>query len=144
VGIAWDFGDGSVSTEENPVHSYQREGDYVVVQTVTYPLGCIYKHIITLVVDKGYELMIPTGFTPNKDSINDIFGPVFRGLKSVRIDVYNTWGDMVYSEEGTTVKGWDGTVKGMDAENGNYYYRVSALTFYGTLITDDGPFTLIK
>jgi len=144
VSIAWDFGDGSVSTEENPVHSYLREGDYVVVQTVTYPLGCIYKHIITLMVDKGYELMMPSGFTPNNDVINDNFSPVFKGLKSVRLDVYNTWGEMIYSEEGATLKGWDGTIKGRDVENGNYYFKVSALTFYGTAITKDGPFTLIK
>lgn len=32
---AWDFGDGSVSTEENPVHTYAASGDYTVSLTVT-------------------------------------------------------------------------------------------------------------
>ena len=27
----WDFGDGSESTEQNPIHQYRRAGDYVVV-----------------------------------------------------------------------------------------------------------------
>ena len=31
----WDFGDGETSREENPVHTYQKSGDYTVVLTAT-------------------------------------------------------------------------------------------------------------
>ncbi|MDI6032942.1 PKD domain-containing protein [Flavobacterium sp. LB2P84] len=144
INIAWDFGDGSVSNEVNPIHSFVNEGSYVVTQTVTYPFGCIYTHIITLTVDKGYELMSPNGFTPNGDGINETFKPVFVGLKSLILDVYDTWGELVYSETGETLQGWDGKVKGKESENGNYYYKVKATTFYGTVVSKDGPFTLIK
>ena len=37
---AWDFGDGSVSSEENPVHRYAFPGPYTVLQTVTTQRGC--------------------------------------------------------------------------------------------------------
>ena len=144
VSIVWDFGDGSVSTEENPSHAYLSEGEYIVTQTVTYPLGCVYTKIITLLVDKGYKLMIPNAFTPNEDVINDNFAPVFRGLKSVEVTIYDTWGELIYAEKGETLKGWDGTVKGKESENGNYYYKVTATTFYGAVINENGPFTLIK
>ncbi|MDI5897220.1 PKD-like domain-containing protein [Flavobacterium yafengii] len=144
INIAWDFGDGSVSNEVNPIHSFIKEGSYVVTQTVTYPFGCIYTHIITLTADKGYELMSPNGFTPNGDGINETFKPVFVGLKSLQLDVYDTWGELVYSETGETLQGWDGKVKGKESENGNYYYKVKATTFYGTVVSKDGPFTLIK
>lgn len=30
----WDFGDGNSSTEENPIHTYQIQGDYVVTLTI--------------------------------------------------------------------------------------------------------------
>ena len=30
----WDFGDGNTSTERNPIHTYQEDGEYVVVHTV--------------------------------------------------------------------------------------------------------------
>lgn len=30
----WDFGDGNTSTERNPVHQYQKEGDWTVILTV--------------------------------------------------------------------------------------------------------------
>ncbi len=35
----WDFGDGNESTEQNPIHSYEKGGDYVVVLTVDGPDG---------------------------------------------------------------------------------------------------------
>jgi len=30
----WDFGDGNTSTERNPIHTYQEDGEYVVTHTV--------------------------------------------------------------------------------------------------------------
>lgn len=35
----WDFGDGSFSTEQHPVHQYKQAGKYVVVVTVEGPAG---------------------------------------------------------------------------------------------------------
>ena len=33
--FAWDFGDGSTSTEQNPTHVYQKEGEFTATLTVT-------------------------------------------------------------------------------------------------------------
>ncbi|TDE42127.1 PKD domain-containing protein [Flavobacterium rhamnosiphilum] len=144
ISTAWDFGDGSVSNEENPIHSFVKEGNYIVTQTVTYAFGCIYTQTITLTIEKGYQLISPNGFTPNGDGLNETFKPMFTGLKSLQLDVYNTWGELIYSEKGETIHGWDGKVKGKDSENGNYYYKVKGTTFYGTIINENGPFTSIK
>lgn len=35
----WDFGDGTTSTEHNPVHQYKRSGRYVVVLNIKGPKG---------------------------------------------------------------------------------------------------------
>lgn len=142
--VAWDFGDGSFSTELNPVHTFINPKEYVVTQTVTYPFGCVYVQKITLLVDKGYVLVVPNAFTPNNDTLNDKFRPVTKGLKNVRLDVYDTWGSLIYSETGDILKGWDGKIKGLHAENGNYYCKVSGETFYGTIVNDNHPFVLIK
>lgn len=40
AGYRWDFGDGSTSTERNPVHVYQSTGNYTVTLTVTNENGC--------------------------------------------------------------------------------------------------------
>jgi gliding motility-associated-like protein len=144
ISMIWDFGDGSVSTDLNPVHTYINPKEYVVTQTVSYPFGCVYVQKITFVVGKGYLLVVPTAFTPNNDSLNDTFRPVTKGLKNVRLDIYDTWGSMIYSESGDIIRGWDGKIKGVNSENGNYYCKVSGETFYGIIINDNTPFVLIK
>jgi gliding motility-associated-like protein len=144
ISVIWDFGDGSVSSDLNPVHTYINPKEYVVTQTVTYPLGCVYVQRITFIVEKGYVLVVPTAFTSNNDSLNDTFRPVTKGLKKVRLDIYDTWGSMIYSESGDVIKGWDGKIKGNNSENGNYYCKVSGETFYGIIINENTPFVLLK
>ena len=36
----WSFGDGSTSSQQNPVHTYYQTGTYTVMLTVTSPFGC--------------------------------------------------------------------------------------------------------
>jgi len=144
ISISWNFGDGTFSTEENPIHTYVLEGDYVVTQTVTYPLGCIKTTFISLIIEKGYLLVVPSAFTPNNDSLNDTFRPITKGLKNVRLDIYDTWGSLIYSETGDVIAGWNGKIKDTTAENGNYYSKVSAETFYGTIVNENQTFVLIK
>ena len=37
--FAWDFGDGNKSTEQNPVHTYEKVGEYTATLTVTNQKG---------------------------------------------------------------------------------------------------------
>jgi len=41
VTLHWDFGDGSTSTLEHPVHFYNIPGEFTVKQTIIAPGGCI-------------------------------------------------------------------------------------------------------
>jgi gliding motility-associated-like protein len=144
VSVSWDFGDGTFSTELNPSHIYAIPKDYIVTQTVTYPFGCVYVQTISLIIEKGYVLVVPTAFTPNTDNVNDTYRPVTKALKKVHLDVYDTWGSLIYTEIGDVLVGWDGKIKGFYAENGNYYSKVSAETFYGTIVNENQTFVLIK
>lgn len=144
ISVSWDFGDGTFSTEINPVHTYLIPKDYIVTQTVTYPFGCVYVQTISLLIEKGYVLVVPTAFTPNNDSLNDNYRPVTKALKNIVLDIYDTWGSLVYSETGDVLVGWDGKIKGFNAENGNYYSKVRAETFYGTIVYSNQTFVLIK
>jgi serine protease len=49
VGWAWDFGDGSTSSEQNPSHTYAAAGDYTVTLTVTDADGATasVSHVVT-------------------------------------------------------------------------------------------------
>ena len=111
---------------------------------MVYPYGCTDEYRMNLVVTKGYDIMIPNAFTPNADGINDTFSAVYTGLKSIRLNVFDTWGTLIYSEEGEVITGWNGYIKEIPSENGNFYYRIEAETFYGQVVNFEGPFVLIK
>lgn len=146
ISVLWDFGDGTFSNELNPIHTYLIPNEYYLVTlTVTYPFGCVYTTQLALTVEKGYVLVVPTAFTPsNNDGLNDTLRPVTRSLKNIRLDVYDTWGSLIYSEVGDVLVGWNGKIKDIPSENGNYYVKVSAETFYGTIINENQTFVLIK
>jgi gliding motility-associated-like protein len=145
-GFNWDFGDGNTSTDENPIHSYVSEGTYQITLTVDYAYGCSYTVAYTIIVGLGYEIEMPNAFTPNGDGVNDTFRPVYLGMKEVKLEIYDTWGGLLYMESSTTntFVGWDGTVDGKPIENGNYIYQLTARARNDLEIQKTGPFTLIK
>ena len=144
--VLWNFGDGNTSTDENPTHTYSARGWYDVTLTVEFILGCSYSITKTLYIGDDYEMVIPNAFTPNLDNINETFRPVYYGITSIRLTVYDTWGTLIYYEDSTENEmiGWDGTINGKKAENGNFFYQVSATTYTGNLIDKNGAFTLIR
>lgn len=144
IGYIWDFGDGTFSNEENPSHTYLIEGNYSITLTVTYDLGCSSTYLNTITLTKGYKLIMPNGFTANNDNINENFVPAFEGLKSLQLNIYDSWGNLIYTEEGDNLAGWNGTINNVPAENGNYYYKLVGITFFGKKIEQNGPFILLK
>lgn len=74
---------------------------------------CLYKYC---------NMAFPTAFTPNGDSRNDVFRPVYHGLfTDYHMGIYNRWGERIYEAFKETEE-WDGTYKGIAAELGVYYY----------------------
>lgn len=58
--ILWDFGDGNTSTEQNPVHTYENAGDYLVVLDVYNDEFCLpnNKDSTTVTIFKAYKPII--------------------------------------------------------------------------------------
>jgi gliding motility-associated-like protein len=145
IEVSWNFGDRSeTSSVYSPEHTYTNVGSYAVTLTVEYAYGCTYSVTKTIVITKGYDIILPTAFTPNGDGINDTMRPTFFGLKSMEMSVFNTWGQLVYYEEGLGLKGWDGSINEKEAENGNYVLAVKGVTFYGEEITLNAAITMIR
>ncbi|MEO5788524.1 MAG: PKD domain-containing protein [Gelidibacter sp.] len=58
--IAWDFGDGSTSSEEDPVYAYAAAGDYTVVMTVTGPNGT-FSETKVVTIQESIEILLTGG-----------------------------------------------------------------------------------
>lgn len=50
---SWDFGDGSTSTETNPVHTYAADGEYTVTLTASDDLGNMDEATATIVISSA-------------------------------------------------------------------------------------------
>ncbi len=85
---------------------------------------CYFEDEITIATeDCAGKLYMPTAFSPNNDGVNDLleFGSKYVDITSIQI--FNRWGVLVY--EGNTA--WDGRIKGVDAAEGIYVYKVKYL-----------------
>ena len=144
--VFWDFGDGNSSQEINPSNTYTKRGVYDVTLTVEFILGCSYSITKTIYVGDSYEIVIPNAFTPNNDGYNDTFRPIYYGFKYLKMQIFDTWGNLIYSEESTSNEliGWSGRIGSKDGENGNYFYQVSGNTHTDEKFSKNGAFTLIK
>ena len=143
--ITWDFGDGSPTTsDENPVHIYDQVGVFKVVLKIELDFGCIEIIEKTLNITQGYVLINPNAFSPNNDGYNETIRPSFKGFKEIEMTIYDTWGVPIYYENNLELNGWDGTIKGLPAENGNYVMVVKGNTFYEKEIITITALTLLK
>lgn len=109
----WNFGDGSGAYEENPRHSYNAAGDYLVqlLGSNGYCNDTAYHYVN---IDPLLTVYIPNAFTPAesaiiRDGINDYFFPQGEGIDEESYDmfIYDRWGQIVW-QTGKFGKKWDG------------------------------------
>jgi len=119
----WSFGDGGTSTDTDPVYKYTTAGNYIVTLYAFNSIGCVdstSKSFYEIVPDS--TLRIPNAFSPNGDGINDKWViPGLVGALDVKLDIYNRWGQRVYTSHGA-YEPWDGTYQGKPMPLGTFYY----------------------
>ncbi|MGM9476667.1 PKD domain-containing protein [Pedobacter sp. GSP4] len=130
VSWEWTFGDGAVSTLQNPTHTYANEGVYNVTLKILNKEGCSSSTFqsVRIIGVPGY-LNIPNSFMPAsaKNEIK-IFKAKGRGIQEWRMSVFNKWGQLLWEttklDDHAPLEGWDGTYNGQDQPQGVYYWKV--------------------
>jgi gliding motility-associated-like protein len=120
----------------NQVYTYvvrAQANDAGVAQSVSNP--------VTIVKDPN--LFYPTAFTPNGDSLNDIFNVFGQYISSFQMDIFNRWGELMYTTTDLE-KGWDGKFKGIDMPEGTYTFVAKITDFAGRDFKKSGSILLLK
>ena len=118
----WDLGsaDPATSTSQSLHATFPNTpGNYPVMLVVTTANGCVdtVRSIIS-VIDPGV-IEMPNVFSPNNDGFNDRFIPMdYKGAPG-QMEVYNRWGQVIFSTR-SLAQGWSGT----DVPDGTYYFVV--------------------
>ncbi|MES2763191.1 MAG: PKD domain-containing protein [Bacteroidota bacterium] len=125
----WNFGDaqGNGSNLQNPSTIYYDNGTYIITQVVSDGYGCsdTARAVIKINnITNEISTLIPNAISPNGDGKNDVWKLDFLSLlyPDASIEIYNRWGENVYSSQGAYSSPWDGTYKGQALPVGTYYY----------------------
>lgn len=88
---------------------------------------------------------IPNAFTPNGDSANDSFGPLFLGGAATvtKFLIFNRWGQKVF-EATPGEKTWNGRTDNKDAPSDVYVYHMVVRFGNGELREYSGDVTLLR
>jgi gliding motility-associated-like protein len=97
--------------------------DVVYTLTVTSDQGCIATDQVVIKVLKMPE--VPNTFTPNGDGINDVWNiKNLSNYPNPTIQIFNRYGDRLFSSFSADEITWDGKFQGTDAPVGTYYYII--------------------
>ncbi len=98
-------------------------------------------------VKRDCYLNIPNSFSPNSDGLNDYFLPrelLSSGLKSFVMNIYNRWGENIFTTSSIEGRGWDGKYNGVPQLLGVYVYVIDAEYINGVKKTYKGNVTLVR
>ena len=123
----WDFGDLAFSGITNPTHTYSDSAKYEICLTASSSEFCFSKFCDTITIIGSKKLALPTAFSPNGDSKNDLFKLLGGPCKELNFKIFNQWGNLIFESISQEI-GWDGTYKGELQPEGSYHYLITGTT----------------
>ena len=130
----------------NPDFSYEFENEDIGFNILQFTLtndatGCMDSSIFNIDV-QGISSQTNNVFSPNGDGWNEEFTFGEHGMQSVDVQIFNRWGQLVYSWSGLN-KSWDGRgTDGQDLPEAVYFYILKSNGEDGFYYEDKGSITL--
>ena len=130
------------------VHTATEVGEICFELKAISDFGCrdSISHCATVVRKELFYF--PNAFSPNGDTKNDIFLPMFKNIlatdiEDYRLTIFNRWGQAVFQSY-DVLSGWNGTYQGQDASMGSYYYSCQYKSPNEGVIFLRGDLTLVR
>jgi gliding motility-associated-like protein len=153
IGQWWNFGNGTISTIQNPVYAYPDTGHYPVTLLVENVFGCTDQITKYIRINPVYEIIIPNAFSPGAtggngfynplNTDNNIFYPFADYVEEFKMSIFNRWGELIF--ESLDIKyGWDGTYRGEPQPQDVYVYKIEFGFSDGKNVTRVGDITLFR
>lgn len=146
----WDYDDGSgestIGRSTQHVYSTNDTGWYKVKLSVTSREGCDDEAIQSVYIGPDVTVFIPNVFSPDLTGPekNEAFRVVAGGIKNFEINIYDRWGETIYTSTNYATHGWDGSYSGKSCQQDVYVYKVLVTGYDGRKLEFDGTVTLIR
>ena len=142
--FSWFFSNCNYSSnQKNIQYTFLDTGKYQITLLVSNQFNC--KDSITkeIIVNEPNNVFVPNSFTPNNDGLNDTFKPIVPYYKTATLQIFNRWGDLILNTNNIE-QGWDGKIKGANAPNDVYVYKLLVEFLDGKAQKLDGHITLAR
>lgn len=142
---AWNFGNGnSAGTQTVTSQTYINTGSYTAYLLVSNGLCTDIDSVIISVEEDQPWMIIPNVFTPNGDSINEVFKLTgYFHIKDFNCTIFDRWGLEMFAWS-EIKEGWDGTVGGKLVPDGTYFYIINAKDINDKEIKKQGAISLFR
>ena len=114
------------------------------------PYGCESTSTWKVNVEKNYELIVPSAFSPNGDDRNDRFQIAWGSnvLAVNQLKIFDRWGTLIYEESGFNQMdlqiGWDGNYQGQPLNPGVFVYWADVTFIDGVRKVVVGDVALVR
>jgi gliding motility-associated-like protein len=127
----------------NPQHTFTEAGYYMITLKVFNKGGCSDEFSQEICIEDIRPVFVADAFTPNGDGVNDVLHVKAKGVKELRFQIFDRWGNLVF--ESTNIdNGWDGMIGGKKANPGVYIYLVETKLINNERVYERGDVTLIR
>lgn len=136
----------SANNIANPVALYNTASNGIKYKLLVYnEASCVDSAFLTVkVFNTGPSVFVPTAFTPNNDSKNDILKPIMAGMKRLEyFSIYNRWGQRIFTTS-TIGQGWNGANGSLPQASGTFVWMVKATDYNDKPYFEKGTVTLIR
>jgi gliding motility-associated-like protein len=130
VSYSWDFGDNQTSSANSPSHYFpdSDSGTYVITLTATNAFGCVDIAVSTVKVNEELLFYVPNTFTPDRDTYNESFQPIFTsGFDpfDYKLLIFDRWGEVIFESHNTDI-GWRGLygTDGVQVQDDTYTWKI--------------------
>lgn len=98
-------------------------------------------------VKRDCYINVPNVFSPDGDGMNDYFLPremLSAGVLKFKMNIYNRWGENLFTTEALDGRGWDGKYNGKMQPMGTYIYTIEVQFDNNMRKTFKGNVTLVR
>lgn len=123
----WNFSNSFSSVASALSYSFSSAGNYMV-SLIASNESCTDTLTKEIRVNDAISIYVPNTFTPNDDGLNDGFYPVITGYfreKDYSFEVYNRWGQLVFSSKDIYETKWNGFYKEEKCKTDVYTWKLN-------------------
>jgi gliding motility-associated-like protein len=126
---AWDFGDGTSTTEFEPLHFFPNttSANYLITLVVYNQYGCTDTTNRVVILNETQLIFVPNTFTPDGNEYNQTWFPVITAdfdPYEYSCYIFDRWGELIWENHNHLV-GWDGRrMNGSSIQDGVYTWKI--------------------